>query len=192
MTGSDENTLIKTMELVNQAFPEGTINTFELGVRKGETSRAIHQFFTDRNRINFHTGIDNEHDVKDGSPFESCRFVIGNSIDVFNELQNDSQHFGFIDACHSYPYTMVDFLVYSDKVRVGGYLAMHDTAPHIKPLTDWQGHGKKYDADMNISCRKAIRKLGLLDNKFEGWRLIFDECDPHSVTGGVTVFKRLL
>lgn len=115
MTGSDGKTLVKTLELVNKEFPEGVINTFEVGVRKGETSRAIHQFFVDNDRINFHSGIDNEHDVKDGSPFEACHFIVGNSMDVFNQLQNDSQHFGFIDACHSYPMTMVDFLVYSDK-----------------------------------------------------------------------------
>lgn len=192
ITGRDEQTLLKTLELVIRDFPEGIINTFELGVRKGETSRAIHQFLTDKGRINFHSGIDNQRDVKDGTPFEGCRFIIGNSMDVFNNLQNDSQHFGFIDACHSYPMTMVDFLVYSDKIRVGGYLAMHDCGDHIKYYTDYQGHGSVGDADMYISCRKAIKKLGLLDNKFYGWELVFDEYDIKALTGGVAVFKRIV
>lgn len=141
MTGSDEKTLLKTMELVNDAFPEGVINTFECGVRKGESSRAIHQFFTDRGRINFHTGLDNERDVKDGSPFDGCNFIVGNSIEVYNNLQNESQHFGFIDACHNYPYSLADILLYSDKIKIGGFLAIHDTSPQIKPFTDYQGMG---------------------------------------------------
>lgn len=190
MTATDENTLLKTMQLVLDNF-QGAINTSEIGVRKGETSRAIYQFFTDAGRVCFHTGIDNERDVKDGSPFPECNFIVGNSIDVFNQIPNDSQCFIFIDACHSYPMTMVDFLVYSDKLRKGGYIAMHDTGAHIPPYKDWQGHGSKADADMFISCRKALKKLGLLENKFPGFELVFDECDAKALTGGVTVFKRI-
>lgn len=190
MTGSDEKTLIKTMELVNEAFPEGIINTTEVGVRKGETSRAIHQFFTDKSRINFHAGIDNEHDVKDGSPFPECQFLVGNSMEIYNSIRNNSQHFIFLDGCHSYPMSLVDILVYSDKVAIGGFLAMHDTSPHIKPFTDYQNHGSKWDADFFISCRKACVKLGIYENKFPGFELVFDECDKNALTGGVTVIRR--
>lgn len=191
MTKTDANTLIKTMELVLQNFPDGTINTTEVGVRKGETSRAIYKFFTDAGRICFHSGVDNERDVKDGSPFPQCNFIVGNSMDVFNKISNDSQSFIFIDACHSYPMTLVDFLVYSDKLRVGGFIAMHDTGPHIPYYKDYQGHGSKGDADMFISCRKALKKLGLYENKFEGFELVFDEYDPKADTGGITVIKRM-
>lgn len=191
MTGSDENTLLKTMELVNQSFPDGIINTTEVGVRKGESSRAIYQFFTDKSRICFHSGIDNERDVKDGSPFPQCNFIVGNSMDVYNQIADDSQCFIFVDACHSFAMTMLDFLLYSNKLRIGGFIAMHDTAPHIAVLTDYQGHGSKGDADMYIRCRKALKRLGLYDNKFPGFELVFDECDPHALTGGVTVFKRI-
>lgn len=191
MTGTDEKTLLKTMELVNVEFPDGTINTFECGVRKGESSRAIHQFFTDRGRINFHTGIDNEHDVKDGSPFEGCNFIVGNSIEVYNNLPNQSQHFGFIDSCHNYPMSLCDILVYSDKIKIGGFLAIHDTSPHIKLFQDFQGMGSTWDADMFISCRKACVKLGIYENKFPGFWLVFDESDPKGLTGGVTVIKKV-
>lgn len=191
MTGTDEKTLVKTFELVNKEFPDGTINTFEVGVRRGETSRAIHQFFTNKNRINFHVGIDNENDVKDGCPFEGCHFVVGNSIAVYNELRPNSQHFGFLDACHNYPMTLADFLVYSDKIIVGGYIALHDTSPAIKPFTDYQGMGSKWDLDMFISCRKALIKLKVYENKFPDFQLVFDEYDLHALTGGVTVLKRI-
>lgn len=192
MTGSDEKTLLKTMALVNEAFPDGVINSLEVGVRRGESSRAIYQFFTNKQRLCFHSGIDNEHDVKDGSPFPECNFIVGNSMDVYNQIPNDSQCLIFIDACHSYPMSILDFLLYSDKLRIGGYILMHDTSPHIKPFTDYQQHGSDWDLDMFISCRKALKRLGLYDNKFNGFQLIFDEYDSHARTGGVSVFKRIL
>ncbi len=191
MTGTDEKILLETMELVNNEFPQGVINTTEVGVRRGESSRAIHQFFTDKGRINFHTGLDNEHDVKDGCPFEGCRFLVGSSIDIFTEIPNDTQHFVFLDACHNYAYSMIDLLLYSEKVRIGGFLAMHDTSPYIKPFQDFQGLGNKFHPDMFISCRKALKRLGVYNNKFEGFELIFDEADPHAMTGGLTVIKRI-
>lgn len=191
MTGTDEKALTDTMEFVLRDFPEGLINTFEIGVRRGETSRAIHQFFTERGRVNFHTGVDNNRDVPDGSPFPECHFVVGNSMEVYNNISNRSQHFGFIDACHNYPMTLVDTLLYSEKIRVGGFLALHDTSPHIKPFQDFQGMGSTWDADMFISCRKAAVKLGIYENKFPDFELVFDVADEKAMTGGVTVIKRI-
>jgi hypothetical protein len=191
LTASDIITIEKTLDLVCDQFPEGVINTTELGVRDGNTSRGIHNYLTAKRRVNFHTGIDNNHDMPVVKPFEGCHIIIGNSIEVYNELQDDSQNFIFIDACHSYPMTLADFLVYSGKVRKGGYAAFHDCGEQIKPMTDYQGMGSRDDPDMYISCRKAVKRLGLLDGKCEGWKLVFDEYDPSFHTGGVVVVKRI-
>lgn len=89
--------------------------------------------------------------------------------------------------------TMIDFLLYSAKVKVGGILAFHDTSPNIKPFTDYQGIGSKEDPDNYISCRKAVRKLGLLDNPAVyfslGWDIVFDEYDETFPTGGIIALK---
>lgn len=191
MTGTDEKILLETMNKVNLEFPDGVINTLEVGVHKGHTSRAIHQFFTDSGRVNFHTAIDNCHDLVVEPPFDTVHLIIGNSIEVYPQIKDNSQHFIFLDGCHSYVMTMADLLVYSDKVAIGGYIALHDTSPHIKPFQDYQNHGSKFEADFHISCRKALTKLGVYENKFPGFFCVFDDSDPKATTGGVTVIKRV-
>lgn len=190
MPNSDYKTMDATLEMVCRTFPEGIINTFEIGVHAGNTSRGIHNFLTNKGRLNFHTGIDNGHDLPITEPFPGCNIIIGNSIEVYNRIEDNSQHFGFIDGNHSYPMTMADHLVYSPKIRKGGYLSFHDTGRQIKPKTDWQGMGSREDPDMYISCRKAIEKLGLhVDGA--NWNLIFDDYDPNFHTGGIMVFQKL-
>jgi len=191
LTAKDVETIEKTLDLVCQQFPEGIINTTELGVRDGSTSRGIHAYLSSRGKVNFHNAIDNNHDMSVRIPFDGCNLIIGNSIEVYNCLPDNSQHFIFIDACHSYPMTLVDFLVYSDKIKHGGFVALHDCGRQIKPMTDYQGMGNPEDRDMYISCRKAVNKLGLLENKFSGWDLIFDEYDPNFHTGGIVVVKKI-
>lgn len=205
MTQLDYATMDKTLELVCARFPEGIINTLELGVHRGDTSRGIRDFFKEKQRINFHTGIDSQKDFEMQSPFPECHFIIGNTMDVYNEVKDLSQHFLLIDANHSYAMTMIDFLLYSDKVAPGGYIAFHDTGAHIKPMTDYQGMGSKDDPDFYISCRKALEKLKLLypevkgfengypltTNGANGYYLVFDEADVTKHTGGITVFQKL-
>jgi len=195
MPEHDYRTMDKILNLVCETFHEGILNTLELGVRDGRTSRGMHQYLKDKGRINFHTGIDNNNDIETPVPFEGCNLIIGNSMEVYNQIKNSSQHFCFIDACHNYAMTMIDFLLYSAKVKVGGILAFHDTSPNIKPFTDYQGTGSKEDPDNYISCRKAVRKLGLLDNPAVyfslGWNIIFDEYDEAFPTGGIIALKKL-
>ncbi len=191
MPEKDYETMSNTLELVLQAFPEGIINTTELGVHRGDGSRGIHKFISQRGRVNFHTGIDNQHDFAMGSPFLECNFIVGNSIEVYNQLSDNSQHFLLIDACHNYAMTMADFLVYSEKVRIKGYVAFHDTGAQIRPMTDYQGMGSRNDPDMYIACRKAVNKLGLLHDMLPDWRLVFDEYDSNFHTGGIVVVQKI-
>lgn len=192
MPPKDYETLDRVLEMVCENFPHGVINTLEIGVHNGNGSRGIHAFFTERHRINFHTGIDNQRDFKMGPPFEGCNFIIGNSIEVYNQVSDNSQHFLLIDGCHNYPMTMADFLVYSDKIKPKGFVAFHDTGAHIPSFKDYQGMGSKDDPDMYIACRKAINKLGLLTDSFAScWKLVLDVADTLHDTGGITVVQKL-
>jgi len=189
ITKKDSETLEKTLMLVKNSFAQ--IRTLELGVHAGKTSKGILEFFEGEDHI--HAGIDNNRDGMSMSMslnFTNFKFINGNTNEVYNQVSDNSQSFIFVDANHSYPSTMLDFLLYSDKVAHGGYLAFHDTGKHIKPFTDYQGMGSKDDSDMYISCRKAIKKLGLLDGH-PNWLMVFDEADETSHTGGMTVFKKI-
>ena len=187
----DADCIEKTLDKLLPKFPEGTFNTFELGTCDGHTSCGIHEYFIERGRENFHTGIDSQRDKNIQPPFPECNFIIGDTIQCHTKLEDDSQHFGFIDANHSLFYTTADFLLYRTKVKVGGYIGFHDTAPHIKKFFDYQHTGARDNPYNYISCREALSLLGLLTNRFPGWKLIFDECDPVDTAGGVCIFERI-
>lgn len=191
MPESDYVTIDKTLVLVNEAFKEGVITTFEIGVHKGNTSRGIRDFFKNKGRINFHTGVDNQQDFKMDAPFEECHFLIGESDMMSTEIRDNSQHFGFIDANHSFRYTVSDFLLYKDKIVPGGFLAFHDTGAQIKIFKDYQQVGSRENPYNYICCREAVSRLGLLDNKFHGWEKVYDEWDKNYDTGGVFVIRKL-
>lgn len=189
MPKKDYQTMDKCLSIVADSFT-GDINITEIGVFQGNTSRGMKDFFWSVGRKVNYIGVDNQRDFKMDSPFKDAKFIIGNSFEVYNQIPDNSQHFIFIDGNHSYPVTMVDFLVYSDKVVDGGYIAFHDTGAQIKPFTDFQGIGDMADPDMWIACRKAVNKLGLLDNKFEGWVKVLDEYDENFHTGGILLVKK--
>lgn len=192
----DQRTMDKTLSLVLELFPDGVINTTELGVRDGKTSIGIHNFFTESKRINFHVGIDNGRDMPIKEPFPGCHIIIGNSCEVYNQIADSSQNFLFIDANHSYPMTVIDFWCYCRKVKINGLIALHDTGEQVKPFTDYQGMGNKEDPDFYISCRKAASDLGLLnDRSFVNgctFQKVLDQYDPNFHTGGMLVLKRIM
>jgi hypothetical protein len=192
MPEADCDTLDSILARTCSDFPEGIIETAEIGVHKGLTSKGIHdRIYKQLKREHRHIGIDNLRDGQFPVKADWFNMIRGNSIEVFSQVEYESQHFIFIDGSHNYPMTMADFLCYSDRVIPGGYIAFHDTGKQIKPFTDYQGMGSKDDPYMYISCRIAIYKLGLLDNKFPGWRLISDHADESKPTGGITVVQKL-
>ena len=190
MPPKDYETMDAILGLVCNLFPDVVLHILEIGVHGGNGSRGIRDFIHSMDRELYHTGVDNQRDFKMPPPFRECNFIIGNSIEVYNQVPDNSQHFILIDGCHNYPMTMADFLVYSDKVCRHGIIAFHDTSPNIKPFQDFQGMGRKNDPDMYISCRKALNKLGLLEDKYDGWKLIMDEYDPSAPTGGIVAVQK--
>lgn len=190
ITKTDAETIERTLDLVIEQFDNVLIMTTEIGIDRGHTSRAINKYLTDRNVINFHAAIDNEKDRKVEVPFIGCYLIIGNSLHVADQL-SVGQHLIFLDGCHSLFHTTADFLLYKDKVRVGGFFAFHDTSPHIPDFKDYQGSGDKLNPYNFIRCREAIERLGLLNNSFPGWKMIFDEYDDESETGGIFVAQRI-
>lgn len=188
----DAETIEATLNLVCDQFPDDDfIFVTEVGIFNGATSVGMYEYLESKGKVPAPTAIDNENDKPVQKPTEYCTLIIGNSMEVYNELDDNSQHFIFIDANHSFPMAIADFFCYESKVKTGGYLAFHDTGLHIKDFTDYQGIGKTHDKDMYISVRKALKKIGLLDDKFEGWKLVFDKADETDRAGGIVVLKRL-
>lgn len=168
---TDGRTLEKTIDLICDQFKygatDGIINVVEVGVYGGDTGMGICEYIKSKGRNYWITGVDN---FREG---EAIRFpynelIKGNSNEVYNQLEDESQHLIFQDANHTFPMTISDFFCFERKVKKGGYYAIHDCGSHIASKTGYQYMGSEDDEDMYISCRKAIKKIGLLDNKFEG------------------------
>lgn len=174
-------------------FPDDTINTCEVGVYAGLTSKGITDYIKSKNRKVSHIGIDNGRDKELLLHFpQDATLIKGNSSEVYNQLEDNSQHFILIDALHTFPQVIADFYCYQSKVKAGGYICFHDTGKHLDPLSGWQGVGDKNDPDMCLGgVRKALDRIGLLHNKLPEWKLIFDESDVNDTGGGVCVFKKI-
>lgn len=166
-----------------------TINAFEIGVNAGDTSRAIRDYLGDC--LHVFTGVDNQQDYKMETPFDECEFIVGDSVQVCHELSKNFYHFGFIDANHSFHRVIADFVAYAPKIKVGGILAFHDTAPHIKEFKDYQQVGDKNDPKMYIQVRQALIEIGLFRNSFPEWKLLFEDYDPNNEAGGVSCFIKV-
>lgn len=214
MPERDYETLDLILEKLCKEFPDEVLKTFEIGVHRGHTSRGIRDFIKAKGRTHVHTGIDNQHDLKIGSPFPECNFIIGDSKEVYFQLEDNSYHFGLIDGDHSYIGAIADFYAYESKIKVNGYLAFHDTSDYIKQFQDFQ-HGDKSNPYAYISVRQALLKMGLIPNvitkelpenllyelgdsnvvyyerRHLRWKMIMDEADETKPTGGITVFQKL-
>lgn len=216
----DAAVLEKTVDLICKEFnSDRNIKVTEIGIFGGQTARGINEYIqskdwavngiVSKHRCNY-IAIDNQKDKTVLPPFEGCNLIIGNSNEVYNQIEDNSQHLCFIDGCHCFAHVISDFFCYAPKVKIGGYLAFHDTGKHIKPFKDFQ-HGDKNNPDSYISARKALGAIGLLEDedlgfikyvgydewgendrvRIKNWELIFDEAYSSDLAGGVTVFKKL-
>lgn len=210
ITEKDWGVLKNTLDLIIPDFWREKINIIEIGLYNCQTSIALSDYVKSREVDCIYTGIDNLKDKTTDYIMQYAnvysKLIIGNSTEVYNQIPDDSQHLIFVDGDHSFIGVISDFFAYAPKVKVGGYFCFHDTGKHIKPFKDFQ-HGEIDNPDAYISVRKALNRIGILnDNHIDrildftydfntgdvnNWELVFDEADETNEAGGITVFKRL-
>lgn len=188
----DSRTIEKTIDLLlsdqSHNYP---ISVVEIGVYGGDTGRGICEYIKSKGRNYWITGIDNRRDGE-VVRFPYYEMIYGNSTEVYNQLEDESQHLCFIDGLHTFAGVISDFFCYAPKVKKGGFLAFHDTGKHINQFHGWQGVGDKNDPDMCLGgVRRALEEIGLYKNDKADWRLIFDEADVNDTGGGISVFKKV-
>lgn len=201
---TDARVIEKTLDLICDETDDKIIHVTEIGIYSGETGSGINQYVNSKGKNCFLIGIDN---MKDGQEVKYehaySNQIKGNSTEVYNQLEDNSQHMIFCDGDHSMIGVVSDFFAYASKVKVGGYFCFHDTGCHIAPFTDFQ-HGDKENPDAYISVRKALKVVGLFSSyldyafdaaypqpKFAGWEFIFDEADETNRAGGICAFQKL-
>ncbi len=199
----DSDTMEKCFDEIFKNFPNELIQYTEVGLYNGRTTSGVKEYFKSKGKDIFQTGIDNFKDKEELVFFpEDAALIQGSSIEVYNRLADESQHFIMIDGNHSFPYVIADFFCYKNKVKIGGFICFHDAAPHAQDVS-YQRMGSRDDKDMYISVRRALKAIGLLETTYtaleadgtflEQWELIFDEHAPFEVDegGGVLIFKRV-
>lgn len=191
---TDSKTIEATADCICNAFSNELIMFTEVGIYAGLSGYSIKRYFKWKGFDSVWTGVENFKD-NEKLVFTPDKLIVGNSTEVYNQIPDNSQHLLFIDGDHSYIGVISDFYAYKDKVKVGGFLAFHDTGVQIKPFTDFQ-HGDKENPDAYISVRKALEAVGLIGYRNKaaellGWKLVFDEADLENRAGGICVFKKL-
>lgn len=188
---TDARCLENTIEIMCKDFAGDIINITEVGVYGGDTGRGICEYIKSKGRNYLITGIDSFKD-KETVRFPYNEMIYGNSNEVYNQIEDESQHLIFVDGCHCFAHVISDFFCYAPKVKKGGCFAFHDTGSHIKEFKDFQ-HGDKNNPDAYISVRKALNAIGVLRSGVGAgkmWDIVFQVADKDNEAGGVVVFKK--
>jgi hypothetical protein len=186
----DSDTIEKTFEEIFKEFPNEVFNYAEIGLYNGRTTSGVKGFLKSKNKEYILTGIDNFKDKEELVFYpEDARLIQGSSIEVYNQLPDQSQHFILIDGNHSFPYVIADFFCYKNKIKVGGYICFHDAAPHGQDVS-YQRMGSEDDKDMYIS---VLRALEAVDLPHYGFELAYHDWATPDIDagGGVIVFKKV-
>lgn len=208
---TDARTLEATIDLIHNHEKVG-INITEIGLFNCGTAMGLVEYATSKGLVVKYTGIDNEKDKPVENIPQWMNFIKGNSNEVYNQIEDNSQHLIIVDGLHTFAGVVSDFFCYAPKVKVGGLICFHDTGKHIDPLSGWQGVGFENDPDFCLGgVRKALESIGLFEYEKEGvvhwvgydewgenenrriknWDLVFDEADINDEAGGFTVFQKL-
>jgi len=191
--------LMRTIDLIAKDFPNEAMNITEIGLFNGDTGKGIREYCMMKKYSLVLTGIDNEKDKTVSHLSHYFNLIIGNSTEVYNQLEDNSQHLIFIDGLHSFVGVVNDVCCYGQKVKKGGYLILHDAAPHAQGK-DFQRVGNEEDKDNYISVLKALEVLGMYGvfapqiyptSPHGKWEKTFHEWDSEDACGGMIVFKKL-
>lgn len=193
----DSKTMEKCFDEIFEKFPDEPIRYTECGLYNGRTTSGSREYFISKNKPYIQIGIDNFKDKEELCFFpEDATLIQGSSIEVYNQLPDESQHYILIDGNHSKPYVMADALCYYIKLKIGGIISFHDAAPHAQDVS-YQRMGSELDPDMNISVLRALERIGWIGKPntldFYGLELAHYEYAPFEVDegGGLICFRRI-
>ena len=198
---TDARTLEATIDLIcDRQMVQ--INITEIGLFNCGTAMGLVEYAASKKGLAVkYTGIDNEKDKPVENIPRWMNFIKGNSNEVYNQIEDNSQHLIIVDGLHTFAGLVSDFFCYAPKVKVGGLICFHDTGKHIDPLSGWQGVGFENDPNFCLGgVRKALESIGLIwkdgedffiDRYADEWELIFYQADPNDEAGGFTVFQKL-
>lgn len=166
----------------------------EIGLAEARTLTAIATFIEQKSSMFTCHGIDieagwslNMAEVKQRTdPFgDKIKIHLNGSTDFLNSSPDHSIDFLLIDGCHEKDCAAKDFEDAITRIKPGGFVAFHDTAPFMQ--------GVQPQPHKNEPCNviAALEAVGLLGNHRPGWHLHHTVVgEPTGENNGMMIFKK--
>jgi len=192
-TAVDRDTILTTCNL---AVRDGGLRFLEIGVFYGATATGIKKWCeTHGFKLEYFGCDDFSHPnftmkpfsgaASDVWPFDGAWVRNGASWDLHHHFP-DNIDIVFVDGNHSGNAVILDTALYAQKVRKGGYMMFHDTAPHIQQTMPEQ------NAPDHSWWRNSVNAAhDLIGWPWTGWKLISDAYDADANFGGIRVYQKL-
>lgn len=192
---TDSNAMEEVFDKITKDFPNEPIRYTEVGLYNGRTAHGVKEYFLSKGYPYEITGIES-FILGEKMVFfpEDGNLINGSSIEIYNRIPDDSQHFVLIDGNHSFPYVIADYYCYIRKLKKGGYICFHDASPQTQ-WKGWQHTGDKDDPEMTIAVMRALETIGLVgenhNREWLGVELVCHVWDEENEGCGVIIFKKL-
>lgn len=182
MTLVDCECMKKVLEMFRT---QDALRMVEIGTHRGGTARAIKDWCQGAGMLLEYWGVDNGALGVAEPPFPDAKFIQGDSAQVFFEVPFNLD-IAFIDGDHGGNAVILDTLHYGKRVRIGGVLLFHDTAPHIQQtMREAQG------PDHPWWYNSVLAAHGVMGFPTANWKLLYDMHDPAAKIGGMQAYLRL-
>lgn len=175
---------ITVLVYVLSSYHGRPMRLLEIGVHTGTTSRGIKDYCA-ANKIELdYWGLDSGGQCDGKPPFDGSSMVIGDSAESAN-LVPEEFDVVFVDGCHCFNHVILDTVLYGEKVRRGGFILHHDTAPHVQH-TMRDPHGPS-TARFHNSVNDALAAVRF---PWRGWTEVMRRHDTEINYGGMAAHQR--
>lgn len=184
MTQTDAGVLEAVLDAVVDRHRR-KLSFLEIGVFAGGTARGVLEWCKTRGYELHYVGVEAGAICKPEVPFEGARLVVGDSIIVWKDI-DDMFDCAFIDGDHGGNHVILDTLHYGAKVKVGGMLLFHDTAPEIQhDMREAEGPDHPWWYNSVLDAHR------LMKFPFPNWELFKADYEKGSRIGGMQAYRKI-
>lgn len=167
----------------------------EIGLAEARTLTAIATHIEQRSSMFTCHGIDiesgwslNMEEVNQRTkPFgDKIKIHLEGSTDFLNSSPDHSIDFLLIDGCHEKDCAAKDFEGAITRIKPGGFVAFHDTAPFMQGVQPQPHQGQP------CNVLGALESVGLLHDQRPGWKLHWEVTgEEGGDNNGLMIFKKI-
>lgn len=187
--GSQTRADVTVIVDVLHQYQRKSVSLVEVGILTGQTARGIKTICDDFGISLYYVGIDPvspEVHNHPKQPFPGAGFRQADSLEAVHCIHPSSIDIAIIDGCHCLNHVILETILFSTKVRSGGWMLFHDTQDDIQG-TMRDPHGPDMPEFYN-SVNAAHRLIRFPDIH---WKQVYRSQTPGHPWGGMTAFQKL-